>query len=263
MEKNTTTKPAASPEVALYRKILNLQKTVKALKKDSQSYGYEYLSGDKLFDVVRPAMDELGLLLLPSVKNVSTTPVTYSAWDRNSKAVIQKTENLVDLDVDFTWVDTETGATLTQTWHGSGQNGFDKSYGSALTYAERYFLLKTFHIATNKDDVDAVAATRDQSIEEAAQAVAKEAAELRARAEELKAPVTAPAGPLFPSVPALRENKEFWQWVEAAALGKMSKQGRPAWEAFRDKYRPTKEQMDTFWACVEDRKDVLSQKKEW
>lgn len=34
-------------------------------------------------------------------------------------------------------------------------NNWDKSLGSAITYAERYFLLKQFHIATDKDDVDA------------------------------------------------------------------------------------------------------------
>lgn len=250
-----------TPEVALYQKVFELQKRVKALKKDSRSYGYEYLSGDKLFDVVRPAMDELGLLLLPNVKGVTTTPTTYKLFDRNAKALVDKTENLVSLDIDFTWVDVETGATLTQTWHGTGQNGFDKSYGSALTYAERYFLLKTFHIATNKDDVDAIAATRDQSIEEAAAAVAKEAAKMRARNEEAAAPVSAPAAPLFLTVEELKKDKEFWQWVEASALGNLSKKGRPAWEAFRDKYRPTKDQMDTFWSCVQDRKEVLEQER--
>ena len=34
-------------------------------------------------------------------------------------------------------------------------NNWDKGLGSALTYGERYFLLKFFHIATDKDDVDA------------------------------------------------------------------------------------------------------------
>lgn len=33
-------------------------------------------------------------------------------------------------------------------------NGFEKGLGSALTYAERYFLLKYFHIATDEDDID-------------------------------------------------------------------------------------------------------------
>jgi hypothetical protein len=36
----------------------------------------------------------------------------------------------------------------------NGQNDFEKGLGSALTYAERYFLLKYFHISTDEDDID-------------------------------------------------------------------------------------------------------------
>lgn len=246
----------------VYAKIFELQKAVKALKKDSKSYNFEYLSGDKLFEVVRPKMDELGLLLLPDVVKVESTPTTYKAWDGKLKALVDKTENLVALDINFTWVDVESGESIVQHWHGTGQNGFDKSFGSALTYAERYFLLKTFHVATNRDDVDAIAADRDKAIEEAAAAVAKEAAELRARRDEQAAPVETTAQPRFASVEALKEDKEFWQWVEAAALGKTSRQGKPAWQAFAAKYNPTKDQMAEFWAAVNDRKDVLAQAAE-
>jgi hypothetical protein len=35
-------------------------------------------------------------------------------------------------------------------------NEFDKSAGSAITYSQRYFLLKFFLIATDEDDVDAI-----------------------------------------------------------------------------------------------------------
>src|SRR5690606_6435660 len=36
----------------------------------------------------------------------------------------------------------------------NGQNDWEKGLGSALTYGERYFLLKFFHIATDEDDID-------------------------------------------------------------------------------------------------------------
>ena len=55
----------------------------------------------------------------------------------------------------FTWIDAESGDTLSVDWASSGCNGIDKSIGSAYTYGERYFLLKQFGIATDKDDVDA------------------------------------------------------------------------------------------------------------
>jgi len=54
----------------------------------------------------------------------------------------------------FTWIDCETGETDENLFGANGQNDWEKGLGSALTYAERYFLLKYFHIPTDKDDID-------------------------------------------------------------------------------------------------------------
>ena len=56
----------------------------------------------------------------------------------------------------FTWIDAESGEKLPVKFGANGMNNWDKGLGSALTYAERYFLLKFFHIATDEDDVDAL-----------------------------------------------------------------------------------------------------------
>lgn len=233
----------------VFSKLLELQKSVKALKKDQRSYGYDYLSGNKLFEVVRPKMDELGLLLLPSVTGTTSTPVSYQVFDTRVNALVTKTENLVTINVDFTWVDVESGETYTAHWHGTGQNGFDKGYGSALTYAERYYLLKLFHIATDKDDVDAIAKERDEAVDKAA-------AEIATRKADEAVPVTSPARPLFATVKDLQCDEEFWQWCEAAAIGKKSKAGKPAREAWIIKYRPTAEQLEYFDSIVEQKKTI-------
>lgn len=65
-----------------------------------------------------------------------------------------KTEILSKLDMKFTWVDCETGEKDENYFGANGQNDFEKGFGSALTYGERYFLLKYFHIATDEDDID-------------------------------------------------------------------------------------------------------------
>ena len=161
---------AEKKHAGLLVKLLELQKTAKAFKKDKQAFNYQYVTGDKILTVLRPKMDELGLLLIPSVKTFETERVTYPVWDAKSKTMTEKMEILAKITVDFTWYDAETGDSLTQTWAGSGMNTFDKGYGSALTYAERYFLLKTFHLATDRDDVDAIATERDKVIAETEQA---------------------------------------------------------------------------------------------
>lgn len=133
----------------IYKKLLEVQKGVLALQKDAQGNASQYLTGNKLLSVVRPLMDAQGLLLLPEVIEATFTPNEY-ATSKGSKK-----EFFCELKMRFTWVDTASGETLEQLWASTGQTGFDKSLGSALTYGERYYLMKMLHLQTDKDDVDA------------------------------------------------------------------------------------------------------------
>lgn len=133
----------------IYKKLLEIQKRVKGLAKDKQGNSYSYVSGSKALGVIRPAMDELGVLLIPEVEDATYTRQDYST----SKG--QKSEMFVSLTMNFIWVDTESGDSISIKWASSGMNTWDKGLGSALTYGERYFLLKFFHIQTDYDDVDA------------------------------------------------------------------------------------------------------------
>jgi len=138
----------------IYKKLLELQKAVVGLTKDKSGNSYQYVSGDKILGIVRPAMDKLGLLLIPEVEDATFTRQDYNLYEKNGN-VKPKSEIFCNLKIKFTWVDSESGETLVCHWASSGQNNWDKGLGSALTYGERYFLLKFFHIATDKDDVDA------------------------------------------------------------------------------------------------------------
>lgn len=140
--------------MAIYKKLLELQKAVVGLTKDKSGNSYQYVSGDKILGIVRPAMDKLGLLLIPEVEDATFTRQDYNLYDKNGNAK-PKSEIFCNLKIKFTWVDSESGETIVCHWASSGQNNWDKGLGSALTYGERYFLLKFFHIATDKDDVDA------------------------------------------------------------------------------------------------------------
>lgn len=133
----------------IYQKLLELQKAVVGLTKDKAGNSYQYVSGDKILAIVRPKMDALGLLLIPEVEES-----TYTRQDYNTKNG-EKSEIFCTLQLKFTWVDTDSGEKVECRWASSGMNNWDKGLGSALTYGERYFLLKFFHIATDKDDVDA------------------------------------------------------------------------------------------------------------
>lgn len=140
--------------MAIYKKLLELQKSVIGLTKDKAGNSYQYVSGDKILSIVRPTMDKLGLLLIPEVENATYTRQDYTIVNNKGEAR-PKNEIFCALEIKFTWVDVDSNESLVCHWASSGQNNWDKGLGSALTYGERYFLLKFFHIATDKDDVDA------------------------------------------------------------------------------------------------------------
>ncbi len=142
----------------LNKKLLELQKVVKGLKKDKKGFGYDYVSGDKLLGFIRPAMDELGLRLVPNTESVEQQMIETVPQSTNRDGSIKpaKNEIYVLLHKTYTWIDVESGETETTHFYSQGCNSFDKSIGSAETYAERYFILKYFHISTDEDDVDAI-----------------------------------------------------------------------------------------------------------
>ena len=154
--------------MAIYKKLAKIQAEVRGLTKNKGAYNYDYLTGDKLLSEIRPRMVELGLILLPEVLEIKTEPITYDSWNKQAKFIEKKTEVLANVKMRMTWVDTEDNETLVQEWGATGLNSFDKGFGSALTYGERYYLLKLFHIPSDKDDVDAIATERDANMDETA-----------------------------------------------------------------------------------------------
>ena len=134
----------------LYQKLLTIQKAVLGLAKDSEGQNYQYVSGSKVLSVIKPLMCEHGLILKQEVISIDNSRQDYAT--RNNP---NKSEILSKVMMRFTWVDCETGEKDENLFGANGQNDWDKGVGSALTYAERYFLLKYFHIATDEDDVDA------------------------------------------------------------------------------------------------------------
>ena len=164
---------------------------------------YNYVSGAKLLGVIRPLMDKLGLILTQEVVDIKNEPITYMT--KNG----EKTEMFTTAHIRFTWVDTDDGSQVVNDFFANGMNAWDKGLGSALTYAERYYLMKTFHIATDEDDVDAL--VKDEAIKpQPSQAVkARRAAAGRSKPEEYK--------PL--------DDDTYWRIVEAFAQGRPTKTG--------------------------------------
>ena len=133
----------------LYQKLHRVQSQVIGFGKDTQGNNFKYVSGTKVLDAIKPIMNELGLLLKTEVLSIDNQRNDYA-----TKSNPNKSEILSKVMMKFTWIDVDTGDKDECLWGANGQNDWDKGVGSAMTYAERYFLLKYFHIATDEDDID-------------------------------------------------------------------------------------------------------------
>lgn len=140
--------------LTLYQKLHKIQSKINGLGKDKDTKsqynpnGYKYVTGDKVLREIKPLMNEYGLLLKQEVISIDNERQDYQV--KNG----QKSEILSKVMMRFTWIDSETGEKDENLFGANGQNDWEKGLGSALTYAERYFLLKFFHIATDEDDID-------------------------------------------------------------------------------------------------------------
>ena len=137
----------------IYQKLHKIQSQVLGLGKDKSSNSYKYVTGSKVLEHIKPLMNEYGLILKQEVLSIDNERQDYKVGINTPNEKI-KSEILTKCMMRFTWIDTETGEKDENLFGANGQNDWEKGLGSALTYAERYFLLKYFHIATDEDDID-------------------------------------------------------------------------------------------------------------
>lgn len=134
----------------LYEKLLAIQQSVDKFVKDNQvgegKQSYKAVSSDQVLETVRPLLNEHKLLLLPEVNAANVIVGTTSSGTARY---------LTELHMTMTWVDTESGDKLSQQWYAQGVDlAGEKGVGKANTYAEKYYLMKAFHVPTPKDDPD-------------------------------------------------------------------------------------------------------------
>ena len=135
----------------LNEKLLEIRKSVGYIQKTEKgNQGAFYVDPAVLLKTIRGKMDELKLLLVPFVQASSVECIDFpTSKNPNAKTFV------FSGDMSFSWVNTETkDDSMEVAWYLTGKHMTDPAmaFGSALTYTERYFLLKFFQIPTAKDD---------------------------------------------------------------------------------------------------------------
>ena len=136
----------------LYQKIVEVRKIARGFEKDGKGFNYKYVKGDQILSKIRDKMNELNLLLIPSTKLGEHH--THSYVTAKGKEV---TDFVVSGEMSYTWINGDKpDEVLKVDWAYYGQmDELSRAYGSALTYSERYFLLKCLGLPTDEDDPDA------------------------------------------------------------------------------------------------------------
>lgn len=135
----------------LYQKIIEVRKVADGFTKDSKGYGYDYVSGNQILNKIKDKMNEVGLILQPSAQVGEHQLFCYTNSKGQEKVDIQVWGNM-----SYTWINAENPEereVVSWAYYGQ-QDDISKSFGSALTYSERYFLLKYFGLPTDEDDPD-------------------------------------------------------------------------------------------------------------
>ncbi len=135
----------------LFQKIADVKANIEGFTKDTKGYNYSYVSGSQVLHSIRNKMEEHNLLFVPHIKNASYQEIEVMVKGQ------KKPNILVSLDLIYTWIDADNPTDRFEIpFYAIGhQDDASKALGTALTYSERYLLMKQFNIPTDEDDADA------------------------------------------------------------------------------------------------------------
>ncbi|MBR4023519.1 MAG: ERF family protein [Ruminococcus sp.] len=148
-------------ELNIYQKLAKIRKPVEILQKNKDGYGYKYVTEDVILSKITGLMDKLGVSLVPNIVGGTTQVEPYSYTKtkstRDGKIYEDKVnEILVHCDMEWHWVNNDKPEDrVIVPWAMVGQQSdASQAFGSGLSYASRYFMLKYFNVATSDDDPD-------------------------------------------------------------------------------------------------------------
>jgi hypothetical protein len=138
----------------IYKKLIEVRKSVPYLQKTATGPQFNYVGSSQVLGTLKAKMDELNLLLIPKVIGHTLHESTIEFMDGNKPK--RTTTYFTELEMEYTWLNADNPEEkIVCTWYGQGVDiAGEKGVGKAMTYGEKYFMLKFFNIPTDKDDPD-------------------------------------------------------------------------------------------------------------
>jgi len=153
MDVNNAEQVQPAGTLNLFQKLVEVRKSIGSLHKDAKGYNnnYQYVTGSQILSKIQDAMNYYNVLLFPKLLTQEVKTREYKT--RNGKTVVEYT---VFGQMEFTWINADNPVDKLEVpfAYAGSQDDMARALGSALTYAERYFLIKSFNLPTDGDDPD-------------------------------------------------------------------------------------------------------------
>ena len=151
-------KPEQRDAMNLQQKLRKIAETADAIQKSKEGYGYRYVPEPEVLAVITGALNKYHVNIIPQINpgTLTVTPLRYEKMDRKTKQLIPVNEVLVQGEMIYKFVNSDNPAEEAEVpWAFVAQmEDAAQAFGSALTYANRYALVKIFQIATTDTDPD-------------------------------------------------------------------------------------------------------------
>jgi hypothetical protein len=128
----------------LAKKMVQVMDSIKYIQKRglNKFHGYRYATEADVNEKVRDEMAKLNILMIPTLKTHSLRETTTRSGN---------TEYIMCVDMDFTFIDADSGESIVFSMSGEGQDTGDKAIYKAISGCQKYALMKTFMIPTGDD----------------------------------------------------------------------------------------------------------------
>lgn len=145
----------------IYEKLARIRKPVEVVRKNRKGYGYSYVDEEEILSKITGLMDKYKVSLIPSIVRgtAAVEPYHYLKTKSTKTGGVYEehvNEVIVKGEMEWIWVNNENpdDRVIVPWFFVGSQADPSQSFGSALTYASRYFLLKYFNVATSESDPD-------------------------------------------------------------------------------------------------------------
>ncbi|NUJ19320.1 hypothetical protein FKN04_22570 [Bacillus glycinifermentans] len=131
-------------EKTLVKKLSKVMEKVKYIEKKGYNsfHKYKYATEADVNEKVREELAKVNVMMIPNMKHHETRE------HKNRKGQL---EYIVTVDMEFRFIDGDSGEEITFNMSGSGQDSGDKGIYKAIAGAQKYALMKAFMIPTGDD----------------------------------------------------------------------------------------------------------------